>query len=155
MTAIILFFALGLVLLFFEVVVPGAILGIIGGVFMLIGCGLAFSAYGLGGGALAVGVAVVLLGITFYLELYVLPRTRFGKKMFLEGAVKGASQPMPARADEVVGQLGETLTTLAPSGFVLVGGKRYEAASLSGLLPKGTPVKVVAVDTFRLTVSKP
>lgn len=155
MTAIILFFALGLVLLFFEVVVPGAILGIIGGVFMLIGCGLAFSAYGLGGGALAVGVAVVLLGLTFYLELYVLPRTRFGKKMFLQGAVQGASQPMPARADEVVGQLGETLTTLAPSGFVLVGGKRYEAASLSGLLPKGTPVKVVGVDTFRLTVSKP
>lgn len=155
MTAIILFFALGLVLLFFEVVVPGAILGIIGGVFMLIGCGLAFSTYGLGGGAVAVGVAVILLGITFYLELYVLPRTRFGKKMFLEGAVQGASQPMPARADEVVGQLGETLTTLAPSGFVLVGGKRYEAASLSGMLPKGTPVKVVGLDTFRLTVSKP
>lgn len=155
MTAIILFFALGLVLLFFEVVVPGAILGVIGGVFMLIGCGLAFTAYGMGGGALAVLVAVVLLGLTFYLELYVLPRTRVGRKMFLDSAVQGASHTPQAQPAEVVGQLGEALTPLAPSGFVLVAGKRYEAASQSGMLPKGAPVKVVAVDTFRLTVSKP
>lgn len=155
MTAIILFFALGLVLLFFEVVVPGGILGVIGGVFMLIGCGLAFTAYGLGGGALALLVAVALLGLTFYIELYLLPRTRIGRKMFLDSAVQGASHAPPAQATEVVGQLGEALTTLAPSGFVLVGGKRYEAASQSGMLPKGAPVKVVGVDTFRLTVSKP
>lgn len=155
MTAIILFFALGLVLLFFEVLVPGAILGIIGGVFMLIGCGLAFTAYGVGGGALAVGVAALLLGLTFYLELYVLPRTRIGRKMFLDSAVQGASHAPPALAAEVVGQMGEALTPLAPSGFVLVAGKRYEAASQSGMLPKGAPVKVVGVDTFRLTVSKP
>jgi membrane-bound ClpP family serine protease len=155
MTAIILFFALGLVLLFFEVVVPGAILGIIGGIFMLIGCGLAFAAYGVGGGALAVLVAVLLLGLTFFLEFYVLPRTRLGRKMFLDSAVRGASHQPPAVAADVVGQLGEALTPLAPSGFVLIGGKRYEAASQSGLLPKGAPVKVVGVDTFRLTVSKP
>ncbi|AOS45053.1 hypothetical protein Verru16b_02122 [Lacunisphaera limnophila] len=155
MTAIILFFALGLVLLFFEVVVPGAILGIIGGIFMLIGCGLAFTAYGVGGGALAVLVAVLLLGLTFYLEFYVLPRTRIGRKMFLDSTVRGASHQPPAQAADVVGQLGEALTPLAPSGFVLIGGKRYEAASQSGLLPKGAPVKVVGVDTFRLTVSKP
>jgi membrane-bound ClpP family serine protease len=155
MTAIILFFALGLVLLSFEIVVPGAVLGIIGGVFMLIGCGLAFTAYGMGGGALAVLVAALLLGLTFYLELYVLPRTRLGRKMFLDSAVQGASHAPPAVASDVVGRLGEALTPLAPSGFVLVAGKRYEAASQSGLLPKGAPVKVVGVDTFRLTVSKP
>lgn len=154
MTAIILCFALGLLLLFFEVFVPGAVLGILGGVAMLAGCGLAFSTHGFEGGALAVVIAAVLLGTTFYFELRVLPRTRWGRKMFLEAEVGGASQPPPARADEVVGQTGETLTTLAPSGFVLVAGRRYEAASQSGLLPKGTPVKVVGVDSFRLTVVK-
>lgn len=154
MTAILLCFALGLLLLFFEVFVPGAVLGILGGIFMLIGSGLAFSAYGFEGGALAVAVATVLLGGTLYFELRVLPRTRWGRKMFLDGAVQGASQPPPARADEVVGQTGETLTTLAPSGFVQIGGRRYEAASQSGLLPKGTPVRVVGVETFRLTVVK-
>ena len=152
MTAIVLCFALGLLLLFFEVFVPGAILGIIGGVFMLIGCGLAFSAHGVEGGVVAVAVAALSLGGTFYFELRVLPRTRWGRKMFLESAVRGASQPPPAQADEVVGQTGEALTTLAPSGLVLVAGRRYEAASQSGLLVKGTPVKVVGLDAFRLTV---
>lgn len=155
MTAILLLFALGLVLLFFEVFVPGAVLGIIGGVCMLIGCGVAFSTYGAGGGAIAVLVAVALLAATLYFELRVLPRTRTGRKMFLEAEVKGASHAPQAVADEIVGQVGEALTMLAPSGLVQVGGKQYEAASLSGLLPKGAPVKVVGVDTFRLTVSKP
>jgi membrane-bound ClpP family serine protease len=154
MTAIILCFALGLLLLFFEVFVPGAVLGILGGVFMLIGCGLAFSTHGFEGGAVAVMVASALLGLTLFLELRVLPRTRWGRKMFLEGAVQGSSQPPPARADEVIGQTGETLTMLAPSGFVQVAGRRYEAASQSGLLPKGTSVKVVGMDAFRLTVVK-
>ncbi len=155
MTAIILFFALGLVLLFFEVIVPGGVLGIIGGVLMLVGCGLAFAAHGFGGGALAVLIAAALLGLTFYIELYVLPRTRLGRKMFLDESVRGASHAPPAVAAEVVGEFGETLTPLAPSGFVLVGGKRYEAASQSGMLPKGASIKVVGVDTFRLTVTKP
>jgi membrane-bound ClpP family serine protease len=155
MTAIILLFALGLVLLFFEVFVPGAILGILGGIFMLIGCGVAFSTYGSGGGALAVLAAVALLGLTFYLEFRVLPKTRLGRRMFLDAEIKGASQEPPAVPAEVVGQIGEALTTLAPSGVVLVAGKRYEAASQGGMLPKGSPVKVTGVATFGLTVSKP
>jgi len=155
MTAIILLFALGLVLLFFEVFVPGAILGIIGGIFMLIGCGVAFSTYGTGGGTLAVLAAVALLGLTFYLEFRVLPKTRLGRRMFLDTEIKGASQEPIATAAEVVGQMGEALTTLAPSGVVLIAGKRYEAASQSGMLPKGAAVKVVGVAPFGLTVSKP
>ncbi len=153
MTAIILLFAIGLVLLFFEVFVPGAILGIIGGVFMLIGCGVAFSAYGSGGGALAVLMAAALLGLTFYLEIYVLPKTRFGRKMFLGAEIKGTSQA-PAASVDVIGQTGEALTALAPSGVVLVAGRRYEAASQSGMLPKGAAVKVTGIASFGLTVSR-
>ena len=155
MTGIILLFAIALVLFFFEVFVPGAVLGILGGILMAVGCGIAFYEYGLGGGAIATVVAITLVGLTFYIEFFVLPRTRFGKRLFLHTAVSATSQPAPAQADAVVGQTGETLTTLAPGGMVLVGGRKYEAASVSGLLPKGTPVKVTGLDNFRLLVSKP
>jgi membrane-bound ClpP family serine protease len=155
MTGIILLFALALVLFFFEVFVPGAVLGILGGILMAIGCGIAFYEFGLNGGAIASVVAVFLVGLMLYVELILLPKTRFGKRLFLDTAVSATSQPPPAEAPAVVGQTGEALTTLAPGGFVLVAGRKYEAASQSGLLPKGAAVKVTGLDNFRLLVSKP
>lgn len=154
MTGIVLLFALALVLFFFEVFVPGAVLGTLGGILMAVGCGLAFYEFGLGGGAIATAIGLTLVGVMLYIEFFVLPRTRMGQRLFLHTAVSSTSQPPPAEAAEVVGQLGETLTTLAPSGFVLVGGRKYEAASQSGLLPMGTPVKVTGLDNFRLLVTK-
>lgn len=154
MTGIILLFGLALVLFFFEVFVPGAVLGILGGILMAIGCGLAFVEFGFDGGAIAVGVALALVGLTLYIEFFVLPKTRMGQKLFLHTEVSAKSQAMPADADSVVGQSGEALTTLAPSGMVLIGGRSYEAASQSGLLPKGSPVKVTGLDNFRLLVTK-
>ena len=154
MTGIMLMFALGLIFLAFEVFVPGGVLGAIGGVLLLVGCGIAFAEFGLNGGVLALVVAVVLVGFTLYAELFLLPKTRFGKKMFLESAIKAKSQPLPANEAEIVGSQGEALTTLAPTGFVVIGGKKYEAASQSGLLPRGASVKVVGADNFRLIVSK-
>ena len=153
MTGIVLLFALGLVLLFFEVFVPGGVLGVLGALLMLVGCGFAFADYGLNGGAAATGLALALIGLTLYFELFVLPRTKLGRKLFLERAIAAQSQPPPA-ADSIVGATGETLTTLAPSGFVLIAGKKYEAASQSGLLPQGAAIKVTGLDNFRLIVSK-
>ena len=154
MTGILLLFALGLIFLGFEVFVPGGVLGAVGGVLLLIGCGIAFAEFGMESGVVAAVVAVALVAFTLYLELFLLPKTRFGKKMFLESAIKAKSQPPPASPAEIVGLQGETLTTLAPTGFVYIDGKKYEAASQSGLLPKGTAVKVVGADNFRLIVSK-
>jgi membrane-bound ClpP family serine protease len=154
MTGIILLFALALVLFFFEVFVPGGVLGILGGVLMAIGCGIAFYEFGVNGGAIASVLALALVGLTLYIELVLLPKTRFGKKLFLDAAVSATSQPPPAQPTDVVGQTGEALTTLAPSGVVLIGGRKYEASSQSGLLPKGAAIKVTGLDNFRLLVSK-
>lgn len=155
MTGIILLFLVALVLFFFEVFVPGAVLGIIGGILMTVGCALAFVEFGLDGGAIAVVVALALVGLTLYFEFVVLPKTKFGQRLFLHRSVDATSQPPIAVPEAVVGQIGEALTTLAPSGVVLIAGKQYEAASQSGLLPKGAAVKVTGVDNFRLLVSKP
>ena len=50
MTSILLLFVVGLLLLGFEVIVPGGILGVIGGLAMLGGCAIAFDEYGVLGG---------------------------------------------------------------------------------------------------------
>lgn len=154
MTAIILLFLLGTVLLVFEVFMPSSILGILGGVAMLWGCIVAFLHYGALGGGLAVLAGLALLGLALYAEFGLLPKTRLGKRFFLHAAIGATSQPPLAEADAVVGKLCEAVTTLAPSGYVLLDGRRYEAFSQSGHVAKGTTLKIVAVDNFRLTVTK-
>lgn len=154
MTAILLLFLLGVVCLFFEVFLPGMIMGAIGGALMLAGCVAAGLRYGAEGALIAAVAGLALLGATFVIEFAVLPRTRLGKKFFLQASSGSTSQPPLAEPAQVVGKTGEALTTLAPSGYVLVGGRRYEAASQGGLVEKGAQLKVVALDNFRLIVTK-
>lgn len=153
MELIILLFILGIVLLAAEVFAPGAILGIFGSLAMLAGAVLSFAHFGMGGGFLALAVVAVLLGLTFWLEFRIIPRTAFGRRMQVLAKVEATSQA-PVGTDALVGQEGETSTTLAPSGYVTVAGRRYEAFSDSGHLPAGTPVRIRAHDTFRLIVTK-
>jgi membrane-bound ClpP family serine protease len=154
MNAIILCFLIGLVLLGFEVVVPGGILGVIGGVAMLGGCILAFTHYGMSGGMIAVLVGLLLAGGTLYLEIVLLPRTRAGKKMFLQSAVTGVSQSPQAGVAQLVGKTAKALTVLAPSGYVTVEGRKFEAYSESGHAAPGDVLRVTSVDQFTIRVTK-
>jgi membrane-bound ClpP family serine protease len=153
MNAIAILFCLGIILLAFEVIVPGGILGVLGTLALLGGVAVAFTTHGTRGGLSAVGVAVVLLGLTAALEFLVLPRTKLGKRMFLQSSISATSQAAVAPAS-LVGQTGEALTPLSPSGYVDVSGRRYEAFSQSGRVAPGDKLRVVGVDNFRIIVTK-
>lgn len=155
MNAIILLFIAGAVLLAAEVFVPGAILGIFAAIALIAGVVLAFVDHGAAGGWTAAGAALALTAATLWFEFFILPKTRLGKKFFLKAEIVGASQPPLAERDAVVGRDGVADTTLAPSGYVSIGGRRYEAYSRSGLIAKGGAVRVVELDNFRLIVQKP
>lgn len=153
MNAIAILFCLGIILLAFEVVVPGGILGALGALALLGGVGVAFATHGTRGGLSAVGAAVVLIGLTAVLEFVVLPRTKLGKRMFLQSSISGTSQGAVAPAS-LVGKAAEALTPLSPSGYVSVDGRRYEAFSQSGRISTGDRLRVVGVDNFRIIVTK-
>lgn len=152
MTLTLVLFALGLLLLALEVVVPGAILGVVGGVLLLIGVIAAFDTYGAGGGAIATGAALLAGCVTLYLEFVLLPKSRLAKTFSMTATVDGRSQP--AVADRaVIGRRAVAVTTLAPSGVVELDGKRYEAFARTGHVRAGTALEIVDIDTFRLIVS--
>jgi membrane-bound ClpP family serine protease len=155
MNAVLLLFLAGIVLLAGEIVTPGIVLGLLGTGAMFTGSGLAFARFGAAGGGLAALAACALLGLTLYLELVWLPRTRFGKKLVVHSASDAVSQPPLADQKAVMGQAAEALTTLAPSGYVSIAGRRYEAFCQSGHAPKGAALRVVGLDNFRLIVTKP
>ena len=153
MTTIILLFLVGVALLAADVFVSSFLLAALGGVVMLGGCGIAYQDYGLAGALLALAVSLVLLGFTLYAELVILPKTRLGRGLVVQSTSGASSQPPLASAD-VVGKPAVALTTLAPSGYVLVEGRRYEAFCRSGHAPKGAALHVVDLDNFRLLVAK-
>jgi membrane-bound ClpP family serine protease len=154
MSLVLFLFAIGVIMLAIEVVVPGAILGIIGGIAMLIGVIVAFDQFGFEGGALAAGVAVALVGIALYLEFVLLPKSRLAKTFSMTATVEGQSQP--AVADRaVIGKRVIAITPLAPSGVVELDGRRYEAFARSGHVPAGAQLDIVDLDNFRLIVTHP
>lgn len=151
MNLIILLFTIGILLLALEIFMPGAVLGILGGAAMVGGSAVAFMKLGMAGGLVALGIALALLGLTMFLEFYLLPRTRAGRQMFVH-STSGAEQK-PVAPEELVGREAEALTILAPSGYVSVDGRRYEAFCQTGHAPKGAVLRVTGRDSFRLLVS--
>jgi len=154
MSALIVIFALAIVLLALEVVTPGPLCGITGCICMAVGVARAFTLFGPTGGMLAVLLAVAALAAVVYLEFFWLPRSRLVKRFSMDTTLHTPSQPPPADPDQVVGREAVAETTLAPGGYVRVDGRRYEAFCRSGHAEAGDRLKVVGLDSFRVIVSK-
>lgn len=150
MNAIAILFIAGVILVGFEVVVPGGVLGVLGGIALFGGVAVSFYDYGLSGGVIAFFGALGLVGVVLWVEFFLLPKTALGRRMFLQTAITGTSGPT---VENVVGQSGKTITALAPSGYVQIGGKQYEAFSRAGFVEAGAAVKVIDADNFRLIVT--
>jgi membrane-bound ClpP family serine protease len=153
MSTIITLFILGSVMLFFEIFLPGGILGVAGGLAMMAGSVLAFQEYGASGGTVAVVAGIVLLIFSLVIEFKFVPKTKLGRRLFLAKTDSGSSQPEIA-SEDVIGRECRAETILAPTGVVLLDGKRYEAFSRSGYVDRGAPLIIKGRDNFRLIVSK-
>ncbi len=153
MTLIILLFAIGILFIAVEVIVPGAILGSIGALLMFGGCIKAFIDYGTLGGIVAVLTAFALGGLALLVEFRYLPKTKLGKRAFLTKEITAVSAAVGSEACELIGKSAEALTMLSPSGYVLVEGHRYEAFCQSGQVPVGSALDIIGADNFRLIVT--
>lgn len=151
MNAIVILFSVGLILIAAEVVVPGGILGVLGGLALLGGVIVSFHDYGLGGGLVAFLLALGLLGVVLWLEFVLLPKTALGRRMFLKSAVTGTSSK--AAPEDLTGRTGKAVTALAPTGYVVIDGQQNEAFSRAGFVKAGATVKVIGADNFRLIVT--
>ncbi len=154
MTLVITLLLCGVLLLALELVVPGAIIGIVGGLVLLAGVLVAFSEFGPEVGFATLAGALLVLGLVVYLELVWLPKSRLARHFSMSRTLEGQSQPPIADAAAVIGSLAVAETVLSPSGYVKVEGRRYEAFCRDGFIEAGAQVKVVALDNFRLIVSR-
>jgi membrane-bound serine protease (ClpP class) len=154
MTAVLVLFIAGVVLVAVEIVVPGGLLGMLAGLCLLGGVVAAFHRFGSVGGVVATGAAFLIGAVTLYLEFVLLPKTRLARTFSMSETGAGRTHPELADRAAVLGREAVAVTALAPSGYVEVDGRRYEAFCQSGFAIVGARLRVMDVDTFRLVVTQ-
>lgn len=153
MSTIVALIVAALILVFFEVILPGGILGLIAGICIIVAAWVAGSEYGSGGAILTLLASALAVGLLIYIEFKVIARTSLGNAFFLKSAVTGHSNRAQAEAS-VVGQEGVAITRLNPSGKVAIGGESYQAHSQDGYIEVDTAIRVVDQDNFKLIIKK-
>lgn len=142
---IILIGILGLVLEF--LVVPGGIVGVISGLIIAGGVGLAYYKYGVLAGNITLIVTVIgiLVGIFFLL------RSRTWKKLMLNTKIESKVNEVD-EAKIKVGSVGTTVSRLAPGGKAIFDGEVAEVFSSHDFIDENQQIVVLKIEGSKITV---
>ena len=154
MTAILWLIFAALVLIFFEVLLPGGILGLIAAGCIIAATVIGVQEYGVFVGATVFVGSMVACLILTVVEFKLFAKSKYGRRFFLSGSQRRGDGDAPdaAEPDTVIGKTGEALTRLNPSGKIAIDGRSYEAWSRDGYLEAGTKVEILSRDNFKLIV---
>lgn len=152
MSVIILLVLIGAALVFLETVLVGGVWAIAGILCCAWAVWIAFTDYGIWAAAFVAGVSIALCIAAFLVWLYVIPKTPFGKKIYLNSKQDGKAPS--ADFSNLVGCRGVAATVLVPSGKVQIGEKIYDANSMDLHIEQGAEVVVVGADVFGVKVKK-
>ena len=139
---------LGALMIFAETLLPGLITGIIGFCLLIAGVAIGFLQFGPRTGSLL--LVFVLLGLVVGAGAWAkyFPQSAVARLFTSQRTIGnvGAEQP------ELLHQQGTAYTQLRPSGTALINGKKVDVVTEGGLIEKGTPVEVVAIEGMRVVV---
>ena len=115
-------------------------------------CGASYIAYinyGVSGVLISVALIIIISIISTWLSL----RSKTWQKLAQKQNIDGKSQESP-RGTVNIGEHGVTLTRLAPSGKVIIGGETYEARTLTQFLDPQTEIEVTGFENFTVIVKQ-
>lgn len=154
MSTIVLLLLIALILFFVEIFAPGGILGFGGCVLICVAAALTFRDYGTWMALLVLIGGLGVGAVMFFFELHFLMHTRLGRSLFYHHGVQATQLGYaPEEASALVGQRGETVTRMTPTGKVRIGETIYPATSTDGYLAKGTTVVINAANSASIKVS--
>jgi membrane-bound ClpP family serine protease len=139
----------GLILIFLEFYLPGAVMGIAGA--LLLVSSLFLFAISISSTLFAIYVVLMALSVAGVIKfaLWAIPRS---KSFYAREDQEGFQA---SRFDaSLIGKTGMVLSDLKPGGYIQVEGKQHQALSESGYLAKGTEVKVIRGEGESLIVRK-
>lgn len=145
-------FVLGVILLFLEIFVPGGILGLLG--ITALTAGILLSADSLLEGVIYVIGMLIVLGLLLALS-FRFPQTRkFWQRFALstrQTKREGYVAPKPSY-ENFLGRYGTALSQLRPAGTADFDGERIDVVTEGGFIPRGSRIKVIAVEGTRVIV---
>lgn len=143
--------SIGLILILAEFYLPGAILGVLGALFILGSVVLfAMQTNSLFATILFISGAFLSIVCVIWFALWKIRRSKKGLYLFQDQTGYKAS----SYAEQVVGKKGVAVSDLKPSGYVSIEGKQYSAISLAGYIAVGEEVEVVSGEVHNLYVVK-
>lgn len=147
-----LLFVAGLLLIFLEFFLPGAISGTLGV------SALIFSLFLAGEDGIQMGVSI-LIAIFFSVLVFFIMIKIFNKKLVLfnkmvlsESAKKEDGYVSNINRTDLLGKEGIALTILRPAGTVIINNERVDVVSEGGFIEQNTVVKVIKVEGARIVV---
>ena len=155
LSIVIILAAFGILMIAMEVILPGGILGVAGVIAIIISLLLTASSPGLdtigssgrfalAGGIIATSVVLLFLWLKFF------TRASFVKNHLLEDEIDGTNNY--ERYEALLDLTGMAETDLRPAGKARLEGRRWDVLAESGLIEKGTQVKVVLIEGSRVVV---
>lgn len=110
----------------------------------------AFFEYGVLWGVVTLTVTVVLAVIAVFVSL----RSNTWQRLSLKTTIDSASTPIPQQNNIRMGQVGITLTRLAPMGKVHIGEVTVEAKAVDDFIDPKQPVEVIGFDNTVVIVAR-
>lgn len=145
------FLCIGFLLIAIEIFVPGAILGVLGALSLLIAVIFGFQAFGPQGGFLALVLLLIVGGILLALWIKYFPRTPFGKTLSLQTDGRDFKSA-PESLGDLLGRDGVAQSSLHPAGIAIIDGQRTDVVTESGFIAEGRRVRVIRVEGNRIVV---
>ena len=142
---------IGLIFIVMEIlVIPGqGVLGIIGLLVMAVGIWQTYTAYGNLAGHIVLASTSVLSVVALIMSL----RSKTWKKMMLESESNGKVNLIDL--DKVkVGDIGKTISRLAPAGKALINQEYYEVHTYGSFIDQNTEIEVVDIDHNKIFVKQ-
>ncbi len=160
----ILIFVVGVLLLLLEIfVIPGfgiaGVLGIIliiGGIFLSLISNLPiFNFASISGALIQLAISLIFSLLIIYFLWKYLPKTVAWNRMILSSNISSGSGYAAKRSvKKLVGQTGEALTDLRPSGIAIIRGARIDVITEGEYIDKGTKIKVIKTEGAKVIVQK-
>lgn len=147
-------FVTGLILLVIEGMVPGFGLPGISGI-ILVATGTIIAMDSLSMALLSLSIAIIITTIVTIILIKMGFKSKMLNKIILETKQKDEKGYLSIDSmDEYMDREGISITELRPSGFIDIDGKKLDALSDDGFIPKNTSIKVVRVEGSKIFVRR-
>ncbi|GLC88568.1 NfeD family protein [Lysinibacillus piscis] len=145
-------FIVGLLLVLAELVVPGGIVGVIGGVFILMSLILAGANTTYMIIAIFIALVVAIIGMVILMKFFNKKLHVLNKLVLMDATTTEEGYVSNINRTELLGKRGETLTPLRPAGTIVLENERIDVVSEGSYIDAGQQVEIIKVEGSRIVV---